>query len=92
MNLTTGKENFIKAESKKYLSEIYTEMNTLNAANDVYYSLALYRCLVAIDYYVSQDNLSELISILEAYSLLFNDKYVFGMLQMVVSLNSGMLK
>lgn len=91
LSLTSGINCSINNIAQQYLHELYKEIDILQDLSDTYYSLALYRSLYLLDCLSSSPKQysSDLISIMEKYSLLFNDKYVFGMLQLIVSLNYG---
>lgn len=81
--------------TKNLLNEIYSEIsyygpNSESKLSENIYSLAFYRCLCMIDLYrTTSSDPWALLEILENYSLIFRDKYIFCMLQIVVSLTSG---
>lgn len=91
LSLELGIEHPINVNVISMLQEIYTDMDSLSNSDEFYYSLALYRCLIMIDKYISapEKNYSEILHFLKAISGLFDDKYVFGLLNMVLSLCSG---
>lgn len=73
------------------LQEIYVDMDFLSISDENYYSLALYRSLTMIDNFISapEKNCAQILNFLETISGLFDDKYVFGLLNIVISLCSG---
>ena len=83
----------LQTECKAFavLQEIYVDMDSLTSSDEKYYSLALHRGLCMIDSYISasDNNFSAILYFLEAISGLFNDRYVFGLLNIVISLCSG---
>lgn len=78
-------------DSKIILQEIYSEMDSLNNPDERYYSLALFRCLCMIDDYVlsSEKDPAPILHFLQKVSVMFDEKYVFGLLNIVISLSSG---
>jgi hypothetical protein len=91
---TLKSDNDINDQSKKLLNILYAEMDSLTIGAENYHSLALYRCLILIDNCISGLILDiyAIIKILEKCSSFFPDSYVFGMLQIVVSLHFGKTK
>jgi hypothetical protein len=55
------------------------------------YFIALYRCLILIDELVSNPskNWDTSVEILESYSKIFEDRYVFGLILVILSLKQG---
>lgn len=91
LTLTIGPENTLNLESKNILDNLYSEIDSASSGVEVYTSLALYRSLLLIDVCTSSnvEHSLNVLQILEKYSSIFVDSYVFGMLQIVVSLHNG---
>lgn len=73
------------------LEDIYKEFDSSNGDHGAYYSLALYQCLCLIDICCANEDrsFSQLNELLEKYSLIFSDNYVFGILAVVTNLKLG---
>lgn len=95
LSLTLNIEYPLSNVTKNFLNEIYSEISYYDLnyefkLSENTYSLAFYRCLCMIDLYrTTYSDPWALLEILENYSLIFRDKYIFCMLQIVVSLTSG---
>lgn len=84
-------ENAISDQSNHFLNNLYDEIDILTNGDEVQHSLAMYRCLSLIDNCILSHfaDFSPVTKMLDKYSSLFADSYVFGMLKIVVSLHSG---
>lgn len=69
---------------KEILIMIYKNIDVLRS--DKYYSMALYRCLVLID---SHQKCPNVIDLLESYSQIFVDRYVFCLILFILLLLEG---
>ena len=85
MTLVFNTKKPLQKDIHKLLDILYSETSQIN------YSVALYQCLCLLDDYFScagKDS-SKILETLENYSNIFDNEYIFCMIQIIVSISSG---